>query len=229
MWEHLIALIPQLLWFVFAVVVFCQLYPLITKLIEDGSISKLSIGVVQVELTKLTRSADADLVEDAKRDLISDSERGEITARFAQMAKKIKGATVLWVDDNHPQQNVRERRVLLAAGMSVDLANSTTEAIKWLDRSKYDVVITNGDRSGDPTNNPTAKCSADSTLMNAGCYLLAKIHQLPQNIRPLGAIMYVGSYQPEHGTPAYATGITNRPAELFGLVLDAIERKVLKH
>jgi hypothetical protein len=103
-WSQLLSLVPQLLWFAFAVMAFYLLYPLATKLIQDGNISKLSIGVVQIELTKLSREH-SDLVDVAKRDLISEGERSAITDRFAQLSEKTRGATVLWVDDYHPQQN----------------------------------------------------------------------------------------------------------------------------
>jgi len=57
----------------------------------------------------------------AKEGIPLDKEkRKQISERFASLAEKTKGAAILWVDDNHPYQNVAERRVFLAAGISVD-------------------------------------------------------------------------------------------------------------
>src|SRR5262249_10209930 len=217
-------LIPKILWFLFAVIAFIVLYPTVKSLLEAGGISKVVVVGIEFDLAaNVPNKRGPDPIATAKEPLIPDAEAKVLTERFHQMQTKTNGATVLWVDDKHPYQNIRERRVLTAAGMYVDIASSTDEGLKWLDASKYDIVITNLKRNNESEKRP---CTPGSQEIAAGCYFIQEINRA--YARPLAVIAYVGELEEQFGIPAYATGITNRPAELFYLILNALEKRKVK-
>jgi hypothetical protein len=143
-----------------------------------------------------------------------------VDARFALIAKNIIGATILWVDDKHPNQNLCERRTMSAYGLRIDMVRTTAEAIQLLSMADYDVVITNMDRS--KINDEKAPCFESAEPSGAGCYLAREIAKLT---KPVPTIIYVSKFDPSYGTPAFVFGITNRADYLIQFVFDAIERE----
>lgn len=220
-WFEFSKMVPQLLWFGLAAVAFYLLYPILLLLIESGGISKIGVAGVVVELTNVPGRRD-DQIDAAKQGLMSSEDRKELTKRFHRLADKTIGANILWVDDKHPQQNVRERRVLLAASMNVDLARSTDEALEWLRHSRYQVLITNLRRDNDAKEPCTE--NAPASQAQAGCDLVKKAHDRYQDAAP-AMIIYTGRVNERLGTPAHASGITSQPAELFRLILNALEKR----
>jgi CheY-like chemotaxis protein len=123
--------------------------------------------------------------------------------------RRAQSATVLWVDDR-PNNNIFERQALEALGVSFVLALSTDEALERIERQHFDAIISDMGRPPDP---------------KAGYTLLDKIRSMG-NKTPF--IIYAGSRAPEHRAEAKRRGAldcTNRPDELFGLVLSAIDRR----
>jgi CheY-like chemotaxis protein len=134
-----------------------------------------------------------------------------VTPRVIRRAQR---STVLWVDDR-PNNNVHEREALEALGVRFVLATSTEEAIERIKRRSasgagpFDAVISDMGRPPDPR--------AGYTLLDQ---LQASGDQTP-------FIIYAGSRTPEHWAEARrhgAVGCTNRPDELFEMVLTALRR-----
>ena len=128
------------------------------------------------------------------------------TPRVIRRAGK---STVLWVDDK-PSNNVHERQALEALGVSFVLATSTDEALEKLKRRSFDAIISEMGRPPDP---------------QAGYTLLDKLRASGDRT-PF--IIYAGSRAPEHRAEARrrgAVGCTNRPDELFEMVLSALGRE----
>jgi CheY-like chemotaxis protein len=126
-----------------------------------------------------------------------------ITPRVLRRASE---STVLWVDDD-PGFNIHEREALEAVGVAFDLATNTADALALANRRRYDAIITDMGRPGDD---------------RAGYTLLKAIRDGGD---PTPVVIYSGSSKPEHRTEALqkgAFGATNRPDELFRLVLEAI-------
>jgi CheY-like chemotaxis protein len=126
-----------------------------------------------------------------------------VTPRLIRRAGR---ATVLWVDDR-PDNNVHERAALEALGVSFVLATSTEETLEKLKRQSVDAIISDMGRPPDP--------QAGYTLLDK---LRASGDQTP-------FIIYAGSRAPEHRAEARrhgAVGSTNRPDELFEMVLSAL-------
>jgi CheY-like chemotaxis protein len=131
--------------------------------------------------------------------------RETVTPRLIRRAGR---ATVLWVDDR-PNNNIHERQALEALGVSFVLAISTDEAIEKMKRQSFDAIISDMGRPPDS--------QAGYTLLDP---LRAKGDRTP-------FIIYAGSRSPEHRAEAKRRGAldsTNRPDELFELVLSAISR-----
>jgi CheY-like chemotaxis protein len=128
-----------------------------------------------------------------------------ITPRVIRRAER---STVLWVDDR-PNNNVHERQALEAVGVSFVLSASTEDALDQVNRQAFDLIISAMGRPPDP---------------RAGYTLLDKLRAVG-NRTPF--IIYAGSRSPEHQGEARqhgAIGCTNRPNELFEMVLSALGR-----
>jgi len=147
----------------------------------------------------------------------------ETTARDARAAAQIAveavtpsvirragKATVLWVDDR-PNNNINERQSLEALGVTFVLSTSTEDALEKLKQRSFDAIISDMGRPPDP---------------QAGYTLLDKLRAIGDRT-PF--IVYAGSRAPEHRAEARRRGAldcTNRPGELFELVLSALGRGV---
>ena len=126
--------------------------------------------------------------------------RARIVATF------LVGAKILWVDD-HPENNINEKRTLEDFGMEVDQVTSTSEGLNRLLGRSFDLIISDMDRHG---------CS------DAGVELL---RHLRSSDCPVQVVFYVGKMDPNRGVPVGAFGISDQPEPLLHLVLDALERK----
>jgi len=136
-------------------------------------------------------------------------EKGQVQLvnRAEHAAPVLRGATVLWVD-NEPQRNNAERNILARFGISTDIAMTSNEALALLNaRPKdYDAVVSDIERE-------------DEGVEEAGLDFLARMRRQGYQ-QPV--IFYVTMLKP--GTPAGAFGICARAGELFHLIFDALER-----
>ena len=127
-----------------------------------------------------------------------------------QIIRQAGKSTVLWVDDN-PNNNIYERQALEALGLRFVLALSTEEALDQIKRQRFDVIISDMGRPPDA---------------RAGYTLLDKLRSSGDRT-PF--IIYASSRSAEHVAEARqrgAVGCTNRPDELFEMVLSAIGHRV---
>jgi CheY-like chemotaxis protein len=122
-----------------------------------------------------------------------------------EAVRRLNDARVLWVDDR-PENNIFERRALEALGVRFTLSTSTEDALNKTLLARYDAIISDMGRPPGPR--------AGYTRLEA---LRKRGDQTP-------FIVYAGSDKPEHKAEARkhdALGSTNRPQELFQLVLTA--------
>lgn len=128
-----------------------------------------------------------------------------VTPRVLRRASK---ATILWVDDR-PDNNVYERQSFESLGINFVISTSTDDAIEKLRSKRFDAIISDMGRPSDS---------------QAGYTLLDKLRSSGDRT-PF--IIYAGSNAPEHRAEARrrgALGCTNRPDELFEMVLLALGR-----
>ncbi|MGQ2966367.1 response regulator, partial [Methylophilus sp.] len=123
-------------------------------------------------------------------------------------SKNLRDSKVLWVDDNSQGQTY-ERQALEQLGVEFVLAKNTEQALEILKDQQFQAVITDFKRSEDST---------------AGYTLLKKIQQEKIDAP---VIIYSGSATPEFVAEAKsfgAYGETNRPQELFDMVVNAVKK-----
>ncbi|MBI3799630.1 MAG: response regulator [Deltaproteobacteria bacterium] len=203
---ELIKLIPSLLWFLSVATLFGLFYrPIRDELLPN--LTGFKAGGVELSFVRESIDAAIELAEKSPQWKVNVS--SEDKERALRRAKKhlaiFRDAQILWVDD-HPENNLNERRMFRQLKTDVDTAKSTDEALSILQTGNYDLVISDMSRGKDTT---------------AG---LEFVEQLRQK-KTTPVIFYVGVFDPAKGVPAKAFGITNRPDELLHLSLDTLERK----
>jgi CheY-like chemotaxis protein len=164
---------------------------------EEAAAALAAAAVSHTEPNAAPGSAARDTREAAN--VVSDV----VTPRLIRRAGQ---ATVLWVDDN-PDNNIHERQSLEALGVNFVLALSTEEALGKLSAQSFDAVISDMDRPPDP---------------QAGYTLLEKLRKAG-NLTPY--FIYSSSRSVAAQIEARrrgATGCTNRPIDLFRMVLSVL-------
>lgn len=211
-------LIGVIIWPAILIYVFTRLEPQLRKLINgDKDIQIKAAGFEasftrpQVEAAVALGAANARKSEAGNDEPATPSEVADTLARAipdAHAQNKLGSSHVLWVDDR-PDNNRYERSALQSLGVSVDLSLSTDDALKKLQASSYDLIISDMGRPPD--------AQAGYTLLDS---LRRSGNQTP-------FVIYAGSRQPAHVASARrhgALGCTNVPGELISLVTDAIRQ-----
>lgn len=191
------------------------LFALFGHRITEFVIGKDGVTIKQkIEAAAALATAEASRPVDAAENK-SPSERAQQVADIVNEAiidVGVAGKTILWVDDR-PSNNVSERQALEALGIRFTLSTTTEEALQILDRHSFDTIISDMGRPPDSR--------AGYTLLDA----LKKRGNYPP------FIIYAGSNAFEHKRETKERGgwgTTNRPQELFGLVLSALQSKKVK-
>jgi hypothetical protein len=127
-----------------------------------------------------------------------------VTRAMEDAKSALRNARILWVDDT-PDNNSAMHRLLRGFGSSVELARSTDEATDFLGRGRYDIVISDMQRD---------------RVSDAGSRLIAWMWD--SGVRT-PVIIYLRRLDPSGGIPEHAFGITNRPDQLLGLIVDAVK------
>ena len=167
------------------------------------SIVKLPDREIDPELLRDTRIGGDEEVAKLTEEFIghySSIRRARIVASF------LVGARILWVDD-HPENNINEKRTLEDFGVQVDQVRSATEALERLLGRPFNLILSDMDRDG---------CS------DAGLELL---RTLRLSDCPIPLVLYVGEVDLNRGVLVGAFGIADRPEPLVHLVLDVLERQ----
>ena len=217
-------LVPHILWIGLAAYALWVFNAPLLRLFEEQRVSKVAIGIFEVDLAQQTVASMKDVpgIKEVQGIPRTWGQFKPIADRAERIKDYLRGATVLWVDDKDPSQNVAERRALEAFGIHFDLAPSSKEAFKWLDRAHYDAVISNIFREGEVSNDQA--CFEQPTPAGAGCAMARDMHdRYGAKIPPL--IFYTWRFPQSAGIPPYAFGLTNRVDDLFHLVFDALERR----
>jgi CheY-like chemotaxis protein len=203
---ELIKILPALLWFALAASIL-----FIYRQRMGDLLSRLSS--IEFMGTKLACMADAidDALELAEKSPqwqvhISPGDKRRALNRARRHHEVFRGAQFLWVDD-HPENNVNERRMFRQLHVDIDTVTSNDVALMALEAAKYDLLLTDIGRDNETSN---------------GLDLLRMVHSRGMEI-PI--VIYVGSFRPEMGVPGYAFGVAHRPDQLLHLTLDVLDRK----
>lgn len=131
--------------------------------------------------------------------------RDQVARRGARLENILRGARVLLVNDIPTQMN-HVIEILRGLDIKVEIATTTDNALKLIEKYHFDAVISDMRRG---------------QVADEGIRFFNRMRQ-DSLYRP--TIFTVGQYQPERGTPPYAFGITNRVDELLNLLFDILER-----
>jgi hypothetical protein len=224
-WVTALNMVPRVLWVGLAAYALWIFAAPATRLLNQGRVSKVAVGIFEVDLAQQAVASIKE-AEGIQREGIPKTwaEFKPIADRAERIKDYLQGAFILWVDDKNPSQNVQERRALEAFGIHFDLASSSEEAFKWLDRARYDAVISNINRPSDSANDQPCFEQPLKLPAGAGCIMAKEMHERYREEMP-PIIFYSARFPESAGTPPFALGVTNRVDHLFQLVFDALERR----
>ena len=196
---ELIKLIPSLIWVgVFVILALVFYRPVRYELIPRMT----GLKALGVEATFVKKELDRAAEEVA---VGSENNRDQVARRAEKIKGIIKGAHVLMVNDI-PSQMRYVINILESLGMTVKVVTSTNEALSVMERTSFDLVISDMRRGDTPDEGQR--------------FLLETLKRKIQ--RP--TIFTVYQFEPERGVPPYAFGITNRVDEILNLTFDVLER-----
>jgi len=204
--EAITPLVESVIGPVFLLIVFFVTRKKLGAFIENISELKFKAGGLEASaISPREQIKAAALLGAAATKESGDVDTGEIADAVSKLAtkpKKNQSPRILWVDDI-PSNNDYERQALERMGIDFGIATSTKDAIQKLERSNYDLVISDMGRPPDSR--------AGYTLLD----------QLRKQGNEIPFVIYAGSRSPEHQRESIshgAIGCTNRADELFVLV-----------
>ena len=211
-WIELIKIVPDFLWFLLLAIFFLIYKPILQDILPNIRTFKamgVEFSMVQDSITAALELAEKNPQWKIE---VSPDDKRHVLKRAKEHLKVFKDTQILWVDD-HPENNLNERKMFRQLKIEVDIAEDTEKAIKMLKNASYNIVISDMHRNNEL---PPGKKET------AGLTFLQKFREINKNTP---VIFYIGIIKPDLGVPACAFGLTNRPDELLHLVLDALERK----
>ncbi len=204
---ELVKITPSVLWFALIVILIIRFYhPFRQDILPK--IKMFEAAGVKFTLVRDSIDAAIKLAEKSPQWKVDVSEKDKRSAEQRARANisVFKGSFILWVDD-HPENNLNERKMFKALGADIDVALNTEDAIRVLENGEYDLVFSDMARGDDE---------------QAG---LDFLKQLREKKNTIPVIFYVGVIDPDKCAPDCSFGITNRPDELLHYTLDVLERK----
>ncbi|MHC4699688.1 MAG: response regulator [Planctomycetota bacterium] len=202
-----VRLIPSVLWFSLVVTLLVLFYEPIRKDLLPNLKGFKAMGV-EFSFVKESIDAALELAEKSPQweVAVTQEDKENALRRARKHLPVFRDAQILWVDD-HPENNLNERRMFRRLRAEIDIARSTEEALEILKNGRYDLVISDMARG--------EKATAGLTFLR----------QFRKTDDATPVIFYIGMVDAKKGVPARAFGITNRPDELLHLTLDALERR----
>lgn len=190
-WIKLIETIPAVLWVAFAATTYFTLRGTIVQRVVPRLTAVRALGV-EVDLAGEL----LDRAQEGSRSIVTAAGRRTALGRLEHAADVLQGGKVLWVDDR-PEGNAPLVELFRAAGMHIDLAPSTEEAVPLFRRRPYDVIISDLDREGDP---------------QAGVKMLRILEQYNVSVPVL---IYAGRFDPERGLTEGSSQQPQHPSNSF--------------
>lgn len=187
------------------------LFALFGHRISEFAVGKEGITIKQkIAAAAALAAAEVSRTDSNAHDAEMSNQRAQRIADVVNEAtpnKGLAGKSILWVDDR-PSNNIYERQALEAIGIRFTISTSTEDALRRLDEGSYDTIISDMGRPPDSR--------AGYTLLDV----------LKQRGRYPPFIIYAGSNASEHKRETRERGgwgTTNRPQELFSLVISALQ------
>ncbi|MFC9854693.1 response regulator [Streptomyces prasinus] len=200
LWSKLIGTVPAILWVAFAATVYFTLRGTLIQRMVPRLAAVRALGI-EVELAEEL----LDRAQEEKEAAVTPTAKRVALGRLEHAADALQGGEMLWVDD-HPEGNAPLVELFRKAGMRIDVAVSTEEAMPLFRRRPYDIIISDLDRDGDP---------------QAGIKMLRLLEQHKVHVPVL---IYTGMFDPERGVDRRIFAATTQPVDLVHYVIDLMER-----
>lgn len=202
LWVELIRVLPGLLMALVVIVLLIGNADAIARLLRKAT----KLGALGIEIEVSAVSLDKAIELQNLQGVVSHRDRMAVLRRLSANAALLRGARVLWVDDE-PQNNRDERALLETLEVRIDLATSSAAAEQFLRNHHYLLMVTDVRREGRDDEG------------------IRFVQGLPAKGLLLPAIGYVGTDQSGQARPAHFFGMTRRPDHLMQLVCDVAQRE----
>ena len=204
--EILTPLIQSVIWILLGLIVITLFYQPLNKFLHNAT--KLKVGVVEIE-AQIEQSAQQ--LPDSLQPITNDPLKGSLAQRFSHLPSRMPLYRVLVAHDVY-QEARPIQTALTQLGFEADIALCPADIETLLRRHVYDVVIS--DIRWDA-------CTNNNNHLN-GVIFLQLAHE-SGFARP--TVFFIADYNPQLGTPAFASGITNNWYEALHYVLDILSRE----
>lgn len=207
--------LPAFFWFAGAVLLLFIFRSPVERLLDRATEIKVAGVELKAAAQAITRSVEKiqAIPERVKRPLPQDDPlRDSLVRRWAEMRMADRPLRILLLHDRISTARAL-REPFTALGFSADIGICAVEAESLLRRHAYDVVISDIDWS---------RCAQSAELPSSGTEFLMYA-QRAGIAQP--TVFYVTNFQPERGTPPYASGISNNWYEVLHFVLDILSRR----
>jgi CheY-like chemotaxis protein len=181
-----------------------------------------SVGPISVDFDPVAVGALQDTAREAAQSFGSDPDRlgdflSEQIAKMAEQSPKqdersISGSRILWADDNIAH-NLFEMHYLQRLGARIETATTTEEALRVLDKDRFDLVISDMHRVEDGVEEP-----------KAGLKLLEAL----RSRRHIPLVFYTANavlLRDDPAVSAYGAAATDTANELFAEVKGMLSRR----
>ncbi len=202
LWSEVIRILPSVLWFLLVTFVVARFYRQIKEQVLPR-LSGIEFGGVKLSLVEASIDAAIELgtsTHSWKVD-VTDTQKKRAMDRVKVHWRVFQKATFLWLDD-HPENNINERKLFRKLGVTIDIATTNQEALELAVRGDHDLIISDIGRD-----------QQDETGLDF-------LEQLQKKGVPTPLIFYVGTAKP--GVPPGAFGLTALPTELLELTMDVL-------
>jgi hypothetical protein len=204
---EIIKIIPSILWIVFALLIVFRFSSSINDILLPR-LGKIKSSGIEFEFVIDQINSALELAEKMPKwnIKVSQYEKEIIQKRILKNKECFYNKKIAWIDDE-PENLINEISLLKNLNVKINIYKSNSSFIdNGISDLKYDLVLSDIYRDNNTGN---------------GLDLLDTI--LVKEKIPI--IFYIGTYDPGLGTPKYTFGITNKPNELFHLIIDVFNRK----
>lgn len=213
--------ISSILWVLFALVVLL----VFRKVLADrGSLSKLGVGPGGVTMEFAERKLDEALAnaDDSVKESVGLSAKRTVIERIDRLSPLLSSARILWVDD-HPENNTPIVQLFERYGATVDVVVSNSLAMRRLQGTRYDAVISDVSRDNEPPGTHLRGIElADEVFARTGQQVVLFTARFDPATLP--GVSDAERLQLVQRVQRSVFGRTSRTDELLHLVLDLLER-----
>jgi hypothetical protein len=216
-WNRMLALFPLIHKLLVLAVIVGVTVAFYQPLVDTLRYGEAKVGAFGVELQLSSQGALQGIFKEKKDSRNFDRVYLPLNARLLRIRDSVIGRKILWIDENHPTQNIQERDVLREMGLFVEIVDNLDQAKSLLEETRkknlepHRVIISDLGKTKEGSKSRSGQEDLGVLFRN-------------NDAGEAKMILYTGSYDPFALRPNFVFGLTNRYDELFHLIFDALER-----